>query len=152
MYLERVLAADEQILETAQLHWVNYLKQWFFAFFGAVFFTVFLMLPDSQPVLNFAIVFFGVSVYFWLKNRTTEMVITNRRVVLKRGIISVHTSEIRNVKVETVRLHQGILGRLLGYGDLVFTGTGESHTIFSVVASPAKTKAKFEAIIDSNKN
>lgn len=152
MYLERVLVADEQILETAQLHWVNYLKQWFFAFFGAVFFTVFLMLPDSQPVLNFAIVFFGVSVYFWLKNRTTEMVITNRRVVLKRGIISVHTSEIRNVKVETVRLHQGILGRLLGYGDLVFTGTGESHTIFSVVASPAKTKAKFEAIIDSNKN
>ena len=152
MYLERVLAADEQILETAQLHWVNYLKQWFFAFFGAVFFMVFLMLPDSQPVLNLAIVSFGVSVYFWLKNRTTEMVITNRRVVLKRGIISVHTSEIRNVKVETVRLHQGILGRLLGYGDLVFTGTGESHTIFSVVASPAKTKAKFEAIIDSNKN
>lgn len=152
MYLERVLAADEQILETAQLHWVNYLKQWFFAFFGAVFFTVFFMLPDSQPVLNFAIVFFGVSVYFWLKNRTTEMVITNRRVVLKRGIISVHTSEIRNVKVETVRLHQGILGRLLGYGDLVFTGTGESHTIFSVVASPAKTKAKFEAIIDGGKN
>lgn len=152
MYLEQVLAADEQILETAQLHWVNYLKQWFFAFFGAVFFMVFLMLPDSQPVLNLAIVSFGVSVYFWLKNRTTEMVITNRRVVLKRGIISVHTSEIRNVKVETVRLHQGILGRLLGYGDLVFTGTGESHTIFSVVASPAKTKAKFEAIIDSNKN
>ena len=33
MYLEQVLAADEQILETAQLHWVNYLKQWFFAFF-----------------------------------------------------------------------------------------------------------------------
>lgn len=152
MYIERVLATDEQILETAQLHWVNYLKQWFFAFFGAVFFMVFLMLPDSQPVLNLAIVSFGVSVYFWLKNRTTEMVITNRRVVLKRGIISVHTSEIRNVKVETVRLHQGILGRLLGYGDLVFTGTGESHTIFSVVASPAKTKAKFEAIIDSNKN
>ena len=152
MYLERVLAADEQILETAQLHWVDYLKQWFFALFGAVLFMVFLMLPDSQPVLNLAIVSFGVSVYFWLKNRTTEMVITNRRVVLKRGIISVHTSEIRNVKVETVRLHQGILGRLLGYGDLVFTGTGESHTIFSVVASPAKTKAKFEAIIDSNKN
>ena len=152
MYLEQVLAADEQILETAQLHWVNYLKQWFFAFFGAVFFMFFLMLPDSQPVLILAIVFLGVSLYFWLKNRTTEMVITNRRVVLKRGIISVHTSEIRNVKVETVRLHQGILGRLLGYGDLVFTGTGESHTIFSVVASPAKTKAKFEAIIDSNKN
>lgn len=152
MYLEQVLAADEQILETAQLHWVNCLKQWFFAFFGAVLFMFFLMLPDSQPVLILAIVFFGVSVYFWLKNRTTEMVITNRRVVLKQGIISVHTSEIRNVKVETVRLHQGILGRLLGYGDLVFTGTGESHTIFSVVASPAKTKAKFEAIIDSNKN
>lgn len=152
MYLEQVLATDEQILETAQLHWVNYLKQWFFAFFGAVFFMFFLMLPDSQPVLNLAIVSFGVSVYFLLKNRTTEMVITNRRVVLKRGIISVHTSEIRNVKVETVRLHQGILGRVLGYGDLVFTGTGESHTIFSVVASPAKTKAKFEAIIDSNKN
>ena len=152
MYLEQVLATDEQILETAQLHWVNYLKQWFFAFFGAVFFMFFLMLPDSLPALNLAIVSFGVSVYFWLKNRTTEMVITNRRVVLKRGIISVHTSEIRNVKVETVRLHQGILGRVLGYGDLVFTGTGESHTIFSVVASPAKTKAKFEAIIDSNKN
>ena len=152
MYLEQVLATDEQILETAQLHWVNYLKQWFFAFFGAVFFMFFLMLPDSQPALNLAIVSFGVSVYSWLKNRTTEMVITNRRVVLKRGIISVHTSEIRNVKVETVRLHQGILGRVLGYGDLVFTGTGESHTIFSVVASPAKTKAKFEAIIDSNKN
>lgn len=163
MYLERVLAADEQILETAQLHWINFLKQWGFAFLGTMCLMAFLLLaldaPDSYPMPLFvyylpvfAIGFLGAAVYQWLKNRTTEMVITNRRVVLKRGIISVHTSEIRNVKVETVRLHQGILGRLLGYGDLVFTGTGESHTFFSVVASPAKTKAKFEAIIDGAKN
>lgn len=163
MYLEQVLATDEQIQETAQLHWINFLKQWGFAFLGTMCLMAFLLLaldaPDSYPMPLFvyylpvfAIGFFGAAVYQWLKNKTTEMVITNRRVVLKRGIISVHTSEIRNVKVETVRLHQGILGRVLGYGDLVFTGTGVSHTIFSVVASPAKTKAKFEAIIDSNKN
>ena len=70
---------------------------------------------------------------------------------LKKGIISVKTDELRNVKIESVSVRQTIMGRILGYGDIIFTGSGNQQVFFYTVSNPARIKASFESIIEETK-
>ncbi|MBI3129534.1 MAG: PH domain-containing protein [Candidatus Tectomicrobia bacterium] len=53
-----------------------------------------------------------------------EIVVTDRRVVHRQGIVSRVTEEIDRGAVESVVLSQGVLGRILGYGDVTVRGRG----------------------------
>ena len=55
---------------------------------------------------------------------TTEMGVTNRRVVLKRGLVSRKVEEIRVDFIDDVGLDQTIMGRILNYGQIKMFGTG----------------------------
>jgi len=76
-----------------------------------------------------------------------EMVVTNKRVVLKTGIISVHTEELMLREVETAELEQTFWGRILNFANVYFTGTGHSVVEFAKIKNPAKVKQ----IVDGHK-
>jgi len=59
-----------------------------------------------------------------IARRSTELVITDKRLIVKHGVLSIHSIEIRFDKIETVHVNQGLLGRMLNYGDILVTGTG----------------------------
>jgi len=59
-----------------------------------------------------------------IQRRTTELAITNRRVIAKVGLISRKTWEINATKVEGVEVDQSIFGRIFGYGTVSVKGTG----------------------------
>jgi uncharacterized membrane protein YdbT with pleckstrin-like domain len=50
-------------------------------------------------------------------------------------------------KIETVEIKQGILGRMLGYGNVVITGTGSSNVIIAKVSNPIDVKKKIDSQI-----
>jgi uncharacterized membrane protein YdbT with pleckstrin-like domain len=60
----------------------------------------------------------------WFRRWTTEIDVTNRRIVYKRGFIKRHTVEMNMDKVESVDVDQSIFGRLLNHGDITIRGTG----------------------------
>jgi uncharacterized membrane protein YdbT with pleckstrin-like domain len=49
---------------------------------------------------------------------TDEFAITNKRVIIKTGLISRKTFEMNHSKIESVNVDQAILGRILGYGSV----------------------------------
>ena len=49
----------------------------------------------------------------WFRRWTTEIDVTDRRVVYKRGFINRHTVEMNMDKVESVDVDQSIMGRML---------------------------------------
>lgn len=69
---------------------------------------------------------------------TDEYVITNKRVIIKKGWLNIRTLEMNLSKIETVNVDQSILGRILGYGCITIVGTGgtreESHYIKKPIA------------------
>jgi Bacterial PH domain len=67
---------------------------------------------------------------------TTEIAVTNQRVILKRGLIRRDTIEINMPKVESVDIRQSIFGRLLGYGTVIVRGTGGSFNPLTYVSQP----------------
>ena len=55
----------------------------------------------------------------WIRRRATEIVVTDRRVIFKRGLLSRHTVEMNVSKIETVDVEQGLRRPHLGlrHGD-----------------------------------
>jgi len=82
-------------------------------------------------------------IYAWVKVRSTEIAITNRRVIAKFGFITRHTVEINLEKVEALRVDQGFWGRMLNYGTIHITGAGTSVAPMPDIADPLVFRRKF---------
>jgi uncharacterized membrane protein YdbT with pleckstrin-like domain len=65
--------------------------------------------------------------------------VTNRRVIIKTGIISRRTVELVLAKCEGIQVTQDILGRIFGYGSIVVT-TGGATNCYYFVANPFRFK------------
>jgi uncharacterized membrane protein YdbT with pleckstrin-like domain len=62
----------------------------------------------------------------FIRRATTELAVTDQRVIYKAGLISRHTLEMNRAKVESVTVDQTLLGRLFGYGTIIVRGTGST--------------------------
>ena len=77
-----------------------------------------------------------VGIMAWFKQWTTEIVVTNHRVIYKKGFIRRHTAEMNMDKVESVTVDQTIMGRVLDYGAVDIRGTGEGFEHLHGIGSP----------------
>jgi uncharacterized membrane protein YdbT with pleckstrin-like domain len=71
--------------------------------------------------------------YQWL---ITEIAVTNRRVIYKKGLVRLHTNEMNMDKVESVQVNQSVLGRMFDFGTVRILGTGEGFEALNTVAGP----------------
>ena len=79
-----------------------------------------------------------------LARNATEMAITSKRVVIKKGLLKRRTIELFLSKLESVDVEQGIIGRMLGYGTIVVRGTGGSSEPFRQVRSPLEFRRQVQ--------
>ena len=56
----------------------------------------------------------------WLKRITTRYLITNRRLQIRRGLLSKHVEETRVDRVVDVTVHQSVFDRMLAIGAVDF--------------------------------
>ena len=133
-YLDESLAPGETIVARFDLHWT---AKWRL--------IVYLLL--AIPTLGIALL---AAIYEWLRLRSIEMGVTNRRVVRKTGIVSRETAELRLASIETIDLRQTTWGRIFGYGDVVLTGRGESAMLFQRLAHPLDAKRAIESAYAAN--
>jgi uncharacterized membrane protein YdbT with pleckstrin-like domain len=69
-------------------------------------------------------------------------------VIAKTGLIRRHTIEQRIQKIESIRVNQGIFGRMFDYGTIMIHGTGGATTPIALVAGPFAFKSAVESVID----
>jgi uncharacterized membrane protein YdbT with pleckstrin-like domain len=72
----------------------------------------------------------------WFRRWTTEIAVTDRRIIYKRGFIRRDTVEMHLDKVESVDVEQSILGRIMNYGDISIHGTGAGIEDLKNIGSP----------------
>src|SRR5205085_11265338 len=80
-----------------------------------------------------------------IRRATTELAVTDRRVIFKTGIFQRHTMEMNRSKVETVGVDQSILGRVLGYGTVIVRGTGGSFEPIPFIGDPLSFRSHITA-------
>jgi uncharacterized membrane protein YdbT with pleckstrin-like domain len=81
----------------------------------------------------------------WFRRWTTETDVTNLRVVHKEGFITRKTFEISIDKVASVNVNQGIMGRILDYGDVTIENMGDAELIIRTIASPLAFRSHITA-------
>jgi uncharacterized membrane protein YdbT with pleckstrin-like domain len=94
--------------------------------------------------------FFGLTlplaIYEYLRVKHTELGLTNKRVISKTGIISRRSEEMKLGSIETVEIDQGVIGRILGYGNIRVSGRGISDVVLARVKDPMAVKRAIESI------
>ena len=129
-YIEESLSAGEQIIGFFRLHWVS--RSW-----------MVLWIVLAIPTLGITLI---LALYEFLRLRSIEQGVTNKRVIYKKGIVSRNSEEMKLNSIETVEIHQGILGRVFGFGDVTVTGRGLSNVVFKTVDDPMAVKRKIESV------
>lgn len=139
-YVERHLLAGERVVYKTRLHWVLFLKP-ALLFLGGVALAVVLRQVQDPPwlwMIGAVVALIGLAwgLVHYVELMTSEFAVTSSRLIMKVGLISRYTTELLLTKVETIGVHQGLMGRLLGYGDLIVTGTGGAREVFRRVRDP----------------
>jgi uncharacterized membrane protein YdbT with pleckstrin-like domain len=67
---------------------------------------------------------------------TTEISVTNQRLVVKRGFLTRRTEELALRAIEEVDFEQGVLGQLFGFGRIAVHGTGVDDMKIPANADP----------------
>ncbi|MEO1229317.1 MAG: PH domain-containing protein [Myxococcota bacterium] len=124
-YISNNLLEGENVQYSARLHWIIYLPHIPLLLIGIGFITILFPLVRAY---------------------TTEMAATNKRVIAKEGLITRRTLEMNLSKVETIGVHQGVWGRIFGYGTVVVVGTGGTREPFAWISSPLKFRREVQRL------
>jgi uncharacterized membrane protein YdbT with pleckstrin-like domain len=127
-YIAQYLAPDETVRKAARLHWIL----WARAAAALVFLGI---------VVVGVIIALQQAIFMW----TTELAVTDRRLILKKGFFVRDVRDIGLGNIESVHITQDFFGRLLNYGRLTVRGTGDELWVSPLIADPAGFRREIEA-------
>jgi uncharacterized membrane protein YdbT with pleckstrin-like domain len=133
-YVRKVLQPGETIVYSTKLHWIIYWKAIFLSIICIILAVSAWYTANNQNLslalviaaIIFALLALSSAFVKFIKRWTTELAVTDRRVIYKERLIARRTLEMNRSRVESVDVYQPVLGRLLGYGTITLRGTGGS--------------------------
>jgi len=118
-YIRNSLGDGETIIAEAHFPWTYSALAW-----------------AALIVLGIVLIGIFIFISMMLRKWTTEIGVTSHRFVEKKGLISMHTNEIALPNIEGVKVNQGVLGRIFGYGTVRIEGTGVDAVTTPNIADP----------------
>jgi Bacterial PH domain/GYF domain 2 len=151
-YTATTLQADERPLHRTTIHWMVLIGPILVSLFSLIIIAPIGMIAfwkgQSWVWLLLAIPM-AIVASAALAVRTSELVITDRRVLIKVGFIQRQIFEMFISKIESVAVTQGMLGRFLDYGTVEIRGTGGSSESFATIAAPLRFRDAIQ-LVQSN--
>jgi len=137
-----LLMPEETVQFQGTMHWVAYAGTFLWLIFGTAiarrgetYFTVggmFLLIGITMGILTF------------LKVRKALYLITDKRVLIRTGVIYQFSFALTFDEISDVQVEQGSLGMWFDYGSLVITGTKGTRDVFHRVASPETVRREIK--------
>ena len=148
-YAEKVLQPDEQILYRSRIHWLIYAPGVLWLVLAAVIFACQSVIQASDW-LNYVAAVAGLIGVLRLLGAailrsSTEIAVTDRRLIYKVGLIRRNTIEMNRHQIESIEVRQSILGRLFNYGTVIVHGTGSGIEPIRRVGSPLALRSAVTA-------
>lgn len=144
-YIKTNLQAGEQIIYVAKLHYALFFQP------VAYFLLGFWLYTSQANVLHYGGVFLLFIGIVSLIQRIMVKIgsiyaVTNKRVILKTGIISRKAVDLVLAKCEGLYIRQSVLGRILGYGTITVS-TGGITSSYPFLSAPLKFKQEINTQI-----
>jgi len=147
-YIETTLSDGETVIYQAK---VSLWSFWRIFFMAALLFLAWAMYAEG--IFGIFLVVVGVSLllHIWIRYISTELAITNKKVVAKFGFIRRETYEINLERVEGVQVIQGIVGRILEYGSVKVSSAGEQAPV-PYIKNPVQFRREVSRIQEEEKS
>ena len=138
----------EVVICEAKFHYIMFLLPMALALIAIVF----PFIPIGEDTLNTRLIFSGIlivlaALWYLVINNGKKFVLTNKRIILKTGIIMRNSKELMLRKCESINVRQSITGRILNYGDVIVS-TGEDKDVFKYVRNPMWFSTRINEQID----
>jgi uncharacterized membrane protein YdbT with pleckstrin-like domain len=170
LYIEQSLGPNEELVHVGKFHWM-YTVQAFMAIIWGIIISLMIVVggvivykqmnwfPAELPIFegvqylhpglriaSFIAFVLGLLSFAQLMvvKATTEIAITNSRLVYKRGLVARHVGEMSIDRIEGVNVLQTILGRLFNYGRLAVRGMGIGEVILPPIEDPLAFRQAIE--------
>jgi uncharacterized membrane protein YdbT with pleckstrin-like domain len=149
-YIDSILEPSEQVRYRTTVSWTSYMPAILLAICALASLLAGASYAEMVNISWFAAIVFAVAAVVaflpaWFRRWTTEIAVTDRRIILKRGLIRRHTVEMNMQKVESVDVDQTLIGRLFNYGNVTIRGTGSSFEKLRMIDSPLKLRTTVTA-------
>jgi hypothetical protein len=150
-YVEKNLISGEKLIYRTGIHWIVLFWPFVFAvLLGGAGVAVYIYRNDLWWVGGALVAIAAIIlIVAGFRRNSTEMAVTNRRVIIKIGIASRRSLEIMLPKVESIGIDESAGGRMLGYGTLTIHGTGGTPEPFRLIAHPSEFRRQVQQQIDT---
>lgn len=166
-----VLNDGERVVFSSGMHWKNCLMPSGVLAVGILFLSVRLRFYGENLVVNWdywlsglvsrstvSFVEAAVCVFLMLCAAktlldvvSTRYLVTNRRIVAQHGWLDTVVCDMAINRYETVTVHKPLLGRLLGYGDILLFSAG-AQVFLNDVPHPERFRQEIDALRDGKMN
>ncbi|SRR5713226_4706342 len=160
-YVEKNLIPGETVVYKTRLHWIVLLRPILLGLlFGLPGLGILVrsvaisgdksgmpswMFASAFVLLALSAMCVGVG---WVRRSATEMAVTDKRLIIKVGVVSRKTFELLLSKVESIGVNESLWGRMMGYGTVVVRGTGGTPEPFDKVAHPLEFRKQVQQQIE----
>jgi uncharacterized membrane protein YdbT with pleckstrin-like domain len=135
-YIAHSLAASETLIYRARFPWFYSAGAWLILVASAI--AAVAIEWEWQGWIAVALLLVGAAIWLAIMVPiwTTEIGVTNQRLIYKKGLLWRKTQELQLRAIEEVNLDQGVTGRLLDFGNLELRGTGVDDIALPTLADP----------------
>ena len=176
LYIQQSLGPNEEIIHIGDFHWMHDVKAVFNIFFGVIMACIVVIggvygyykmgkipptvsmqeavayLPMSLKIFAFSLFLLGVYSFsrMMTDKATTEMAITDLRLIYKKGLMVRQVAEIAVDRIEGVVVHQSLWGRIFDYGQIAVRGMGVGEVVLPAMSKPIEFRQSIQAARDRN--
>ncbi len=126
--LEDILVKGEEVILEGRIH-VGIYWQTLVVFLFAVG-LAFYVFPLGVLMAVVAVCMFA---YNTMRKSIFMLVLTNKRVLVRYGILQVDVVDMRFDKIESIEMERMLPGYLMGYANVVIMGTGQRYIVIPYV-------------------
>lgn len=145
-YIDGNLMPNETVIKKGLMHWFIFAP-------GCMLLILGLTLTVATQT-SFGSLFFLVGIFLSIKAALsyvgTELAVTNKRVIAKFGFIRRSSIELNHNNVESFKVDQSVLGRILNFGTIHINGTGGVSTPIPSITNPLEFRRTALEIIEPN--
>lgn len=162
-YVENNLGMGEKVVLRAKISWLTLLKPIISCVLIEIIFHVILSIvlksfddPKTKTII-IVVLEILIQVIAWLPlikqiiiNNTTKLAVTNKRIIGKIGVFSIHTIDYHIEKVDNISYNAGAWGNFLKYYRVTISGTGGDSITVPAVSNAQEFKNKVNEAIENH--
>jgi uncharacterized membrane protein YdbT with pleckstrin-like domain len=150
-YVDGHLLPGETVAFRTRMHWKVYVGPLLLSLLVAIPLVIWALKSDNKVLALLPPILIPIALLpAWVRRRSSEFAVTNKRVIAKVGVMQTRSVELLLGKVEGIAVNQGLSGKIFGFGEVVITGSGGTKEDFAGIQAPLDFRQAVQAATDAS--